>query len=380
MAINEGLQKIDDTSGVPTDPNVRVPDHVRAAAAAAEAIHKQAYATEPVPPVTPPAEPGIVPPEPQPSAAEIAARAATPQPGPLEQPQHQQPAQSEFTDAAPPEALRDSEWARRYNSMKGRYDAVLRNQGAMEEQMRQMGVELVRTQEMLATVQQAPLVQPQTRRAGTGNENLITDQDRADYGDDLIDLTRRAAREAVGPELDALRLENERLTKQVSSGSRRDLFARMDQAVPTWRQINTSLQFKAWLRLPNVYTGQLRGNMLKAAVDGAEAPKVISLFKDFLAEAAATGQQVPQAQQIEQQAPAAVPHVAALALDTLAAPGRARPASGDTQVPADKPIYTRDQISRFYSDSRKGLYAGREAEYRAIEADLQKAQGEGRIR
>ena len=119
--------------------------------------------------------------------------------------------------------------------------------------------------------------------------------------------------------------------------------------------------------------------MLNAAVAGADAPKVLQLFKDFLAEAAATGMQAPTAQ-VEQQVEQPAPRTPAVSLETLAAPGRARPASGDSQVPTEKPIYTRAQISKFYDDSRKGLYAGREAEYRATEADMQAAQREGRIR
>lgn len=348
------------------DPNVRIPPHVQAQTAAADALHKQVYPDDPNPadPLPQPDTARVDPPlQPDPPPAPVAAEVQHPDDG--------------FTAPADAQALHDSEWARRYNSMRGRYDALLRTNGAMEQQMTQLGQELVRTQNLVSQLQQAP---PQAQAQPGNHNNLITDEDRASYGDELIDMATRAARGAVAPELEELRNENKRLTQRVQNTGKRELFATLDREVPTWRALNNAVQFKAWLRLPNIYTGALRGNMLKAAVDGAEAPKVISLFKDFLAEAAATGQQVPQAQQIEQQAPAAVPHVAALALDTLAAPGRARPASGDTQVPADKPIYTRDQISRFYSDSRKGLYAGREAEYRAIEADLQKAQGEGRIR
>jgi hypothetical protein len=168
------------------------------------------------------------------------------------------------------------------------------------------------------------------------------------------------------------------LTQRVQSTGKRELFAAMDQHVPEWRHINRDARFIGWLRLQNIYTGQPRKVTLDNAVKDADASRAIAVFKDFLAEAAATGQMVPAAQTQQQAQPA--PHVAALALDTLAAPGRARPASGDTQMPADKPTYTRAQITEFYANSRKGLYAGREAEYRAIEADLQRAQVEGRIR
>jgi len=100
-------------------------------------------------------------------------------------------------------------------------------------------------------------------------------------------------------------------------------------------------------------------------------------------EVAATGQtlQTPQAeQQVSQQQQQPVPRQAAVDLGTLAAPGRAKPASGDSQVPADKPFITRAQISKFYDDKRRGFYAGREAQAAQFEADLTVAQREGRVR
>jgi len=43
-------------------------------------------------------------------------------------------------------------------------------------------------------------------------------------------------------------------------------------------------------------------------------------------------------------------------------------------------IWTRADISKFYRDAREGAYKGREAEYQAMQADIFKAQNEGRIR
>lgn len=364
MSANEGLQPLTNPTAATVDPNVHVPDHVRQAAEAADALHKATYA----PPAENSPQPNSNTPEPSPQpdpAAEEAARAAAAA-AQVQNP----PADDGFTAPADAAALKDSEWARRYNSMRGRYVAL-------ERQMGELSQELVRTQNLLASVQQAPPA-PQPTARGQDHGNLITDQDRESYGEELIDLARRAGREAVAPELDALRAENARLTQRVQTTGKRELFERMDREIPTWRSVNKDTRFLAWLRLPNVYTGQLRGNMLKAAVDGANAPQALQVFRDFLAEAHATGMIAP-AQQIEQQAQPA-PREPALALDALAAPGRARPASGDSQVPGEKPIYSRADIAKFYDDKRRGFYAGRDAEVQAFEADLTAAQREGRIR
>jgi hypothetical protein len=246
----------------------------------------------------------------------------------------------------------------------------------MEQQMSELGQELVRTQQLLT---QPPQPAPQSTVLGQDHKNVITDDDVREFGTDIIDLTRRVALGTLGPEIENLRAENARLTQRVQSTGKRELFATLDNAVPKWRAINEDVRFINWLRLPNIYTGRVRQQMLNEAVAGADAPKAIALFRDFINEVNATGQQAPSVQH-EQPAPAPAPREPALALDTLAAPGRARPASGDSQVPSEKPVYSRAQIAQFYRDKNRGIYAGREAEVVAFENDLGLAQREGRIR
>lgn len=370
MATNETVAKEAPLDPLAADPNVRVPDSVKEAASAADKLHEQFYPKNPEQPAAPNKEDVQQPSQPEPVRPDAAAQVQDP-PQPVAQEQHPEPTAAEKDITA-------EEWRHRFLSMQGRYNSQVRQNASMEEQMRQLGQELVRTQALVGQQQ------PATQQPPSSHEQLITEEDRANYGDELIDLTRRAAREAVSPELEQLRRDNAKLNQQVSVSSKRELFQSMDQHLPNWRVINKDVRFLAWLRLPNIYTGQIRGNMLKEAVNGAEAPKVLQLFKDFLTEAAATGQTVPAAQ--TEQRPAAAtqqqpsPHAPAVDLATLAAPGRARPASGDGQVPTEKPIYSRADISKFFDEKRRGLWAHRLADAQAVENDLTAAQREGRIR
>jgi hypothetical protein len=101
-------------------------------------------------------------------------------------------------------------------------------------------------------------------------------------------------------------------------------------------------------------------------------------FQAFLNEERATGQ-LPDTQAPPQAPPA--PRAAAVPLDSLAAPGRAKPASGNGFAgAADKPVFTRAQISEFYAKVRRGEYAGREQDKDRDEAAIYAAQREGRIR
>jgi hypothetical protein len=53
-------------------------------------------------------------------------------------------------------------------------------------------------------------------------------------------------------------------------------------------------------------------------------------------------------------------------------------AEPDQRHPVSK-FYTRPQIAAFYEQHRKGLWAGREAEWQRLEADFCAASAEGRI-
>ncbi len=367
MAANDQVAEGKGLTDFSVDPNIRIPDHVKASAAAAEAIHHQAY--------TPP-EPSTE----EKAAADEAARAAqaaeaAQQPQQVEQPQEQQPQRSGIS--GDDDGISATEWKHRFLSMKGRHDAQSRSLGTMQQQMQELGDEVVRLQSLLSD---APRTQPSHEKNRQDHAKLITDQDRETYGDDLIDVVRRGAREVFEPEIEALKTENQNLKKQVTTQAQKDVKAQLRAAVPDWVAVNNSPQFQAWLNLPNIYTGQVKRQMLNAAYQAADAPRVVAFFKDFLMEVAATGQtlQTPQAEQQVVSAPA--PRQAAVDLGTFAAPGRAKPASGDSQVPADKPFITRSQIKQFYDDKRRGVYAGREAQAAQFEADLTVAQREGRVR
>ena len=242
--------------------------------------------------------------------------------------------------------------------------------GSMQEQMAQMGDELTRLQQVL---NRTPAAQTQLKP-----QPLLTSDDQEKYGPELIDFAQRAAREAVAPQLTALEQENQRLRRDVVQTKQGAVYETLDGQLPNWRTINTSPRFLQWLRLPDLYSGRVRGELLKEAFTAASAPRVLQFFKGFITDEEATGNAVP----ISQQQPGAQPspRIAAVPLETLAAPGAARPAPGNAQVPADKPIYTRQQIASFYTQVRQGYYAGREQEKAQLEADIFAAQREGRVR
>ena len=146
----------------------------------------------------------------------------------------------------------------------------------------------------------------------------------------------------------------------------------LDTKLANWREINVNDDFKEWLRLPDPYSGAIRFDMLRAAYAENNAPRVLAFFNGFLAEEAAlapsSGEPDPTAETVKK-----VP------LETLAAPGRAKTAAGNN-APAEKPIFTRAQIAKFYADAAAGKYRGKEVERDRFEKQIFEAEREGRIR
>lgn len=366
MPITETVRDAPPRNIAPVDESVLVPASVRRASAAADAAYAAAYATPQPDPavVVPPAQadggtvletPPVVPPVVPPVAAPVVA---------------DPPVTSDGGD-------NDTTWHHRFLSMQGRYNAGQRLIADMQEQMTQLGDELMRSQQVIRRpMQGTPAAPVVTTPPAT---NLLTPQDQETYGPELIEFTQRAAKAAIQPELTALQQENQSLKKKVQGGDMRVALGQLSQSVPNWRAVNVMPEWNNWLRQRDVYSGRLRHQLLNEANAAADAPRMIAFFKNFLAEQEATGQPVTTSQPVPPVVPP-VPRQAAIPLVTLAAPGRAKPASGDTPASADKPILTRGQVAEFYRRVRAGHYANDPAEKAKDEAIIFAAQRDNRIR
>ena len=350
---------------LPIDDSVKVPANVTAAADRVAEIHKQVYGDNAAPVAA--VEPAKTPDPPQP-APQVQPQPDPPQPAPQVQPQPDPP------QPAPKEpAVGDAEAEHhRYLSMKGRYEQSQLSLGTIQEQLMELGNQNMQLQAQLRRhAQRQPPAPPQP---------TITDQDVQNYGPELVDFTKRAALDAVRPTLSKLEQENLELKQRLNQQQTVGVYDALEQAVPDWRAINDNPRFKQWCSLPDLYSGQVRGQLLNAALRAGHAPRVIAFFKGFQSEEAATGH-LPDPQPRPAPTPARQP---AIPLASLSTPGREQPSGGGTQANAtsagQKPVYTRANIAEFYARRNRGEYVGREDEAAAHERDLFAAQREGRVR
>jgi hypothetical protein len=337
-----------------TDPNVLIPTAVRRQAEAADAAFKAMKGELPTPtPESPPSDNASVANDNAPAPTEPVTPEVTPAPE---------------SDPAP---TPDVNWEHRYKSMEGRYKRA-------EQDIRALSDQIASMQSLIGTLQARATVEPTPQELRA--ESLLTPEEVNEYGAEFLGVVAKKAKEELSPEVAALKKQiamlEQRLEGTVTSNTaraRRDLESTLDREVPSWREINVAPEFHSWLALPDVFSGAIRHELLTAAYEQNNTPRVLAFFRGFLAEEAA----LAPAPKGEPAPVGATPDK--IPLETLAAPGRAKTAAAPG-APAEKPTFTRAQISQFYADSAAGKYRGREAEKNRIEAQIFEAEREGRIR
>lgn len=297
------------------------------------------------------------------------------------------PVQPQPAPSAPAAPAPEDSWEQRAKSTQGRLENALQLNQQLNERMGLL-------EQTIAVMQAngATPPDPNTPPPAKPKLMLVTDQERADYGEELLTVVGKRAKEEYFPEFDQLsdrlkRLEGrvdgtvQIVTRQQTTGVHETL----DQQVPNWRVVNKAPEFKAWLNTIDPFSGRVRLEMLQEAFSRHEAGRVVSFFQGFTAAAGPPSSQgqppsTPSSPPAGGFVPGGVNGTTggALTLEQLAAPGRARSAP-DGNVPPDKPVYTAAWIAQFGEDRRRGKYRGREADADLIERDIYQAQHEGRI-
>ena len=231
------------------DPDIKVPQSVRDAGARSEAIQRALIGDA------------------EPSVLETPPNGETP---PGEQPQPQPQPQPPAEEVLPPE-----EWERRFKSMKGRYDRLNEQVGTMSELLQRLQNENASLRST-APPPDASIVP------------LLTEQEVADYGPEFIDVVRRAATEVAAPlhdEIQRLRSQMGTVQQETSNAFLTRMHATIGGLVPDWQDINRNQQFMDWVRLPEVYSGVMRQQLMQEAWNNGDAVRVAAFFRAFLAEA-----------------------------------------------------------------------------------------------
>ena len=254
----------------------------------------------------------------------------------------------------------EEKFEHKYNVLQGKYN----------KEMKVMRTELGDMRSLLATMRSDPI------EAKPG-EKLLNDTEIEEYGSDMIDVVKRAAREEFMPLITQLQEENTRLTdilgnvsENVVIDARDNMLRTLDLEIPNWRELNTDSAFLAWLEGIDAFAGEQRKTLLTQASGESDTARVMAFFKGYLDENAVTVTAPQTTAPIE-------PKVDMM---SMAAPGTVSTGAQIQSAHSDKRVYTQADIAAFYRSVQKGEFKGRDAEKAAIEQDIYTAGPEGRIR
>lgn len=273
------------------------------------------------------------------------------------------------TPAPTPQVEETPNWEHMYKSLKGRHDRA-------ERQISELA-------QRLDEVQRSPAPASAPPPAPTAPASrLITPQEESEYGTEFLQVVGKRARDEFGTDIEGLKATVAQLqgkldgVAQVTTMSAKDkMFATLDERLPTWKAVNTDPKFLSWLELPDAFSGVTRYTLLTQAYERNETSRLLAFFNGFLSEEAATA---PQPTRTEV-TPGVTPG-GKVPLEQLAAPGRAKTAAATDSAPAEKPVITTAQISKFYADVAAGKYRDDPDAKNATERAIFDAQKDGRIR
>lgn len=326
-----------------------LPKQVQAQAAALEEYEKQVAAAkeaaEPKPTETPPVDP-------------------PPDPKPVEQ-------AKEPANAEPPKSEDDSPtWRQRYLSLQGQYNSQV---PTLQGQVQQLTEQVKQLTETLEQNQQKPADAPK-------QSELVTKTDVEAFGEDLVDLARRIAREEFGnretkyiQKIEALegqlavaKGEVDNVAQSQARTANERFFDGLTAALPTWESVQATAECQDWLatRIPG--TSATWDTALKQAAATRDVAAVVEVFEVFFEKHPELNPKAKAAANSTKQE-----------LQRQVAPGKS---SASSAQPTQKRVYTPSEYEAESMRQLRLMQTGKMDEAMRIESELNAALAEGRIR
>jgi hypothetical protein len=201
------------------------------------------------------------------------------------QPQPAEPKPVEPTPTPTEPVVAEETWQQKYKTLKGMYDAEVPR---LHADLRELKGQV----DSLRKASETKPVEPAKPKAA---EKLVTDADVEAFGQDLIEVQRKVAREVASEfrgELDAMRAENEKLREQLTSTgtqvSEASFEQRLYRMVPDFEAVNANPKWIAWLNEVDPLLRAPRSSVAQQAFNRGDAEGVahyVAMFKQTVAPA-----------------------------------------------------------------------------------------------
>jgi len=288
---------------------------------------------------------------------------AEPPPTPAEPPQDPQPQPAEPKPVEPtpkptePEVPEET-WQQKYKTLKGMYDA----------EVPRLHADLRDLKAQVDNLRKAAETKPAEPAKTAKPEKLVTDADVQAFGEDLIEVQRKVAREVAAEfrgELDAMKAENEKLREQLNTTgtqvSEASFEQRLYRLVPDFQAVNADERWIGWLNEVDPLLRAPRKSVAQEAFNRGDAEAVAHYIGMFKASVAPVEQPRDKAAELEKQIQPQ------------------RSAAAAPVSPAAK-TYTDAQVQKMFQKSVELSARGQRDEAAKLEAEIDAAYREGRVR
>jgi hypothetical protein len=209
--------------------------------------------------------------------------------------------------------------------------------------------------------------------------SLLSDKEKDEFGEDLLEAARKAAREQWEPQLRAMMRKAEQLEAKLSTleqqlqqvgsvagrTSQMTWEQRVMSEIPNFNKKNVDPGFLRWLEEADPLSGYKRGQLLSAAAQVQDIARVKTFFETYFG---------PKSSEAPSGADEGNGRIDPA---TLVAPGEAA-APQQSTAPTKGKVWTMAEIDDIYARKRRNRIS--DADFAKAERDIQAAAVEGRIK
>lgn len=271
-------------------------------------------------------------------------------------PQKAKPADKSLTDVA-------DDFKQKYMTLRGKYDSEVPRLNAQVKELAQK-LEALEAQK---AEQAAELTKAKEK------VSFVTDADREEFGEELIDVQRRVAREVAMEYQEQLEAQarvieelKTRLAKTDGQIGQMGFAQRLNQLVPDFSQVDNDARWIQWLDEYDPIVRGPRRAVAKAAFDAGDAEAVahyVRLFKESIADTPEPAASTRQAE-----------------LERQVAPNRSATSARAQGTGKAAKLYSPREVDAAWNKIRVLNTRGQVDEAAKLEAELTAAYLEGRVR
>ena len=272
-----------------------------------------------------------------------------------------EPEEAKSADTSPTDVA--DEFEQKYKTLRGKYDAEVPR---LHQQVRDLNGKL---EELAKSLEAKP--EPPTK--SKEKVSYVTDADRAEFGEELIDVQRRVAQEVSQEYTERMEQQDaviqklqEQLAKTGNDVGEMSFTQRLHSVVPDFAEIDNDERWVAWL---NEHDPMLRGprrDQAAAAFQAGDAEAVlhyVNLFKESISEPETAPRQQRQTE-----------------LEKQVAPNRSANSVRTQSANQNSKIYSPKEVDNAWTKVRTLNTKGKYADAEKLEAELTAAYMEGRVR